>query len=224
MSPTKPLTAEQSRYAERGLALVRIVARAFSRAWRSVPESDFLSAGHEEVVRAAALFDPTVGIPFEQYARRAINGAMHDLVRDAQRRVLTRVVSPDVWRDEVCIDDLLAEPAGQSATPRAEVVQDVQGRAAELVAATLSAGTLALTSGEDAVIDDLERKNVLQQLRGAIASLEEEERAFVRSYYEEGETVDVIAKRLGVVRRTVFRMQERVMAKLLAALRRAPRG
>lgn len=61
-------------------------------------------------------------------------------------------------------------------------------------------------------------RRVLAKLRAAIETLDPESKAFVQLYFDDGLTVDEVAKRLKVVRRTVFRIQERVNAQLIAAI------
>jgi len=215
-----PLTKEQGRYAERGLIVVRMLARTFAYQWPKVPESDFVSVGHEAVVKAAARFDPKRGVVFERFAELSVWGAMLDLahhetfmVRGTLKgiaRALSQHVemeqSPDAWLDE---------PAGPA---KDEVLSNLRGRAAELVAAAFAGGTKGLTA-EDIVIEEEEQRRTLGALRQGLDDLNEDERTFIRMYYEEGVLLEDIAKRRGVVVRTVYRMHDRIKAKLAKALR-----
>ncbi len=222
MSELSALTKEQARYAERGLTVVQILARVFARQWPAVHMTDFISIGHEAVVKAATRFDPRQGVPFERFARSAIWGAMLDhahretfVVRGTMRHI-ARVMSERV-EIEQSADAWLEE----SPTPaRDEVVADLRARAAELVAAAYAGGTAALTS-EDIVIEEEEQRVTLSRLRRGLDDLTANERAFVQMYYEEEVTLEVIAAKMGVVVRTVYRMHDRIKAKLAKALRDA---
>lgn len=123
-------------------------------------------------------------------------------------------VSKENWYEAPTLTEMMDRPVPTNA----DAVQDLRARGAEIVAATLGTASHALTDGEDQILDDLDQRRVLAKLRAAIETLDPESKAFVQLYFDDGLTVDEVAKRLKVVRRTVFRIQERVNAKLIAAI------
>jgi len=115
--------------------------------------------------------------------------------------------STEAWLDE-------------SPTPaRDEVVAQLRQRAADLVAIAFAPGTQALSSQEEVYIEEEERRRTLLRMRAGLETLTDSERAFIRAYYEEEHTLEAIAARMGVVKRTVQRMHDRIKARLAQALR-----
>ncbi len=219
MSVRSVLTQEQASYAARGLVVVRTLARVFAKQWPGVHESDFVSTGHEAVVNAAMRFDPDQGVLFEKFARHSIWGAMLDLAH--RETFIVRRTLQGIAR--AASETVEIEPSADSwfepspVPERSEVLANLRARAAELVAVAFAGGTQALTA-EDAVIEEEERRSTLTRLRHGLADLDEKERAFVRAYYEEEETLEAIATRMGVVKRTVQRLHDRIKVKLAGAL------
>lgn len=221
MSELVPLTKEQAGYAERGLSVVRSLARVFARDWPSLPESDFVSAGHEAVVRAATRFRPERGVPFEQYVKHVTYGTMLDLahrevfVRGQVRRVLRVLAEPIVVDDPT---DAWLEP--QTTSGHDEVVTGLRARAAHFAAAALAESAAARTP-EDLLVEEAEERTTRETLRAFVSGLADDERAFVRMHYDEERGIGEIAAHLGVVPRTVRRMRERIKERLVRAFARA---
>ena len=219
MSGLTALTAEQARYAARGMVVVESLARLISRQWPAVDESDFRSVGHEAVVRAATRFRPDMGVLFESFARHAIWGAMLDLAHRETfivRRTATTMARAlsDPPEDEV---DMASWMEDSATSVRDEALRAVRARAADFAAAAFAGGTPALTA-EDVLIEQESRRPTILALRTAVAELDEKERCFVHLYYEEELTLDAIAAQFGVVKRTIQRMHDRIKTQLAAAL------
>lgn len=223
MNELTTLTQEQARYAARGVTVVDKLARIFAHEWRTIDPSDFVSIGHEAVVRAATRFDPTRGVTFEQFARQPVWGAMLDLAHREKFTVQQAVrgiarVMAESAESERSTDDWLAE---STAPARDEVVRELRARAADMVAAAF-AGREAPLSSEDVYIEEEERRATMTRLRIAVRALSDKERSFIQWYYEEEETLEAIAQRMGCVKRTVQRLHEGIKASLAHALSDLP--
>lgn len=227
MNDELPLTTGQSQCAARAVPIAEALSRTFAREWKKISREDFLSVGHDAAVKAARTFDVRHGAAFESYAHVKINYAMVDLAtRELRRARIIRDnlsgVLKDKWRIELVLtfDEMLGRPE----PVRGDLVRDMKERAADLFAGTVGRGSETLSGGEDAFIDLVEKKDTILMLRAAVKKLDKEDREFVRLYYEEGLTPDEVGTRLGVGKRTVFRIQERVRAKLAEALKRPERA
>lgn len=212
------LTAEQQRWAASGTALVATLARVFARSWPKVSHDDFVGVGHEALVRAAQRFDPEHGATFETFAYRPVWGAMMDLahretfvVHATLRRMAALATDEPA---EVALDDWLGEASG---TGRDEVVIGLQGRLASLAVAAVAERSATPTAEETLIAED-ERRRLLAALDGALAGLPEREREVVHAIYVEARTLDAVAERLGVAKRTVQRIHDRAKDQLARGL------
>jgi RNA polymerase sigma factor (sigma-70 family) len=194
------------------------LARVFARSWRKVAFDDFVGAGHEAVVGAARRFDPEHGVPFETFAYRPVWGAMMDLahretfvVQATLRRMSALALEEPA---DVALDDWLGASA---ASPRDEAIAGLRRRAAALAVAATAGPTPPITP-EEAVIEAHERRRVLAALESALVGLPQGEREVVRAIYVDAETLDSVAERLGVAKRTVQRIHDRAKDQLARAL------
>lgn len=217
------LTRSQQRLVEEALPLVETLARRIGRRFPEVPAADFRSVGSEALVIAAREFDATRGASFESFAYLKVRGAMLRVATGeafGSLHVLLRrklaAADPD-WQPppELSLEEALDDTPEKA---KARAVAWVQRQAAGMFVSALRAVVDAETPGPD---DDraAERERARAGLARALSGLDENERYFVDRHYTDGATFDQIAGELGVVKRTVTRLHDRVKDKLLWALK-----
>ena len=156
------------RLAESHLGFARALARRLAGTLpRHVDPEALESDAVLGLLLAARSFDPARGVAFTTYAAWRIRGAMLDGLRD--RRGIGRDWTFPVIRS-------LSTP-----------VRDANGR-------EMTIGDF-LETGEQAVGDDLERRDQVDHL---LKSLRDDERRLVREFYFEGLTQKRISRRRGV--------------------------
>ena len=170
---------------------------------------DLEATGWIAAIRAVDNFDPNFGVPLEAYAARVIDGGIsnelrrHDPVCERDRRMLRRA---DTTRREIdrCtgrtpssneLDRLL--PGYLRALARA------QRGTISLDAPISTAGEkgdvlLALFAGDADTERTLVSNEQADELRQAIISLDDRRRTVIEKHYFGDETLDALAKTLGV--------------------------
>lgn len=218
------LSAAQQKLVESALPAVQTIARRTHRRFPEVPIGDFVSLGHEAAVEAARTFNPSLGVPFERFAVARISGAM---IRDATHEhfgglhiLIKKAVTADVDAppSELSLDEALDDTAEKA---RERAVAWARRETAGMFLSALAATVEGTEDLEDRVqrIEAFERTEAA--LKSAIAKLPKDERRFIRRYYRDGATFDTIARELGVVKRTVTRMHDRIKTELGERLRQA---
>lgn len=217
------LDASQSALAARATPTAVEIARGFASTWRRIPFTDFLSVGHEALVRAARRFEPDRGKPFEQFAHPRIWGAMTDLalretfvVQAVARRMAAMAYDEP---GEVHLDAWLGET---TTSPRDADRDTLRGRLACL--ATMAVGDLEPPrppTPEASLIDAQERHRLLSALERALADLPERDRQCMHALYDDALTLEATAARIGIDKRTVQRIHDRVKKRLAEEIRAA---
>jgi RNA polymerase sigma factor FliA len=213
------------------VALVKALAsRLAHRVPAQVELSELVSVGVMGLIEAAARYQPSLGVPFDAFARRRIQGAMLDALRDldwAPRSV--RKMRRDLDSAMAQLRHALKrEPgAGEIASalrvsePEYDRMLD-QLRSADL-AAVRQAGwgddlDVAVDPGEGPHVR-LERAELCALLAQAIAQLPERERQILGLYYEEELTLAEIGEVIGVGESRVSQLRTQAIARLRSRLR-----
>jgi RNA polymerase sigma factor for flagellar operon FliA len=217
------------------VGLVKALAsRLAQRVPAQVEVNELLSVGMIGLIDAAGRYRPTLGVPFDAFARRRVQGAMLDLLRDLDwaprsARKMRRGVDSTInrLRHELAREPEGAEIAGalNVSEPEYDKMLD-QIRAVDLGAIRqLDSGTsdspmmdVAIDPGESQQVL-LERAELKQHLTRAISELPERERQILSLYYHEELTLAEIGQVIGVGESRVSQLRTQAIARLRGRLR-----
>jgi RNA polymerase sigma factor for flagellar operon FliA len=222
----------------RHVPLVRSLAQRLSqRLPAQVELNDLISVGVLGLVQAANRYRPTLGVPFDAFARRRVNGAMLDSLREldwAPRslRRLRRNLDTTLARLR---HELRREPNEREIAAAMNLSVPDYERAVEslraLDAATIRQLDATGPDGEwllgiaidpdEGFVAKLERKELGQHLAQAITSLPERERQILALFYEEEWTLAEIGEVLGLSESRVCQLRMLAISCLRAALGRS---
>lgn len=218
------LTPNEQRLVAYALPVVDTLARRHARRFPGVPEADFHSVGSEALVLAARSFDPTRGVPFESFAYLKVRGAMVRVATGeafGSLHILLRkklaAADPD-WQppEELTLEQALVDTPEKA---KARAVAWVQRQAAGMFVTALRTMADAEVDTERETMRAEERARAREGLSRALADLDDNERYFVDRHYTDGATFEQIAQELGVVKRTITRLHDKVKDKLLRSLK-----
>lgn len=214
------------------MAHVDLVRSMASRLGRRLPSqvelSELVSVGVLGLIEAANRYQPSLGVPFDAFARRRIHGAMLDALRGLDwvprsLRKLQRDVDGAISRLR---HTLGREPeATEIASTLGVSVEDYEAKLDDLRLADLAAVQAAGTGEESAgllevAIDDegpyrqLERRELRARLVRALAELPERERQILALSYEEELTLAEIGQVIGVGESRVSQLRTQAVARL----------
>jgi RNA polymerase sigma factor for flagellar operon FliA len=216
------------------VGLVKAMAsRLANRLPSQVEVSELISVGVLGLIDAAGRFKPSLGVPFDAFARRRIQGAMLDSLRDLDwaPRAL-RKLRRDV---DAAMNTLRAELKRE---PEAEEIANALGvsereydkmldqlRSADLAtirqASVDTDGSSILelaVDGADGPHTRLEREELRQHLARAIVQLPERERHILALYYEDEMTLAEIGAVIGVGESRVSQLRTQAIARLRSIL------
>jgi RNA polymerase sigma factor for flagellar operon FliA len=218
------------------VALVRSLAQRLSQRLPSqVSLEDLVSAGVLGLIEAAGRYKPSLGVPFQAFARRRIHGAMLDALRDLDwaprslrrlRRDMDSAIASVRARTGREPDEALIA-AELDMTPEqfekaAEQLRTLDLAVARELDAPGSDGTplieFCIDPGETAA-QILERQEVKAHLARAIEQLPERERHILALYYEEELTLAEIGETIGVCESRVCQLRGVAVARLRSLLR-----
>ncbi|MFN7914038.1 MAG: FliA/WhiG family RNA polymerase sigma factor [Vicinamibacterales bacterium] len=224
------------------VGLVRALAgRLAHRVPSQVEVSELISVGVLGLIDAASRFKPTLGVPFDAFARRRIHGAMLDALRDldwAPRSVrkLGRTMDGTVARLR---HELGREPEEKEIAGALNVSESEYGRILDQLK-TAELATIRQSTNEDGTsslevaVDPgegpyarLEREELRQLLAEAITELPDRERQILALYYQEELTLAEIGEVIGVGESRVSQLRTQAIGRLrsrLAARMRMPGG
>jgi RNA polymerase sigma factor for flagellar operon FliA len=218
------------------VTLVKALAQRLAQRLPSQVEvSELVSVGVLGLVEAANRYQPSLGVPFDAFARRRIHGAMLDALREVDwaprsLRRLRRDVDAAIARLR---HELGREPQEHEVASALHLSPAQYERALEDLR-TLEIATIrqlettnddgetlldvAIDPGEGAAVQ-LERKELRQQLATALATLPERERQILALSYEEELTLAEIGQVLGVSESRVCQLRSLAISRLRATLR-----
>ncbi len=224
------------------VGLVRALAgRLAHRVPSQVEVSELISVGVLGLIDAASRFKPSLGVPFDAFARRRIHGAMLDALRDldwAPRSVrkMGRTMDGTIARLR---HELGREPEEKEIAGALNVSEVEYGRildqlkTAELAVIRQSTSEDGTSSLEVAVdpgegpYQRLEKQELRELLAEAITELPERERHILALYYHEELTLAEIGEVIGVGESRVSQLRTQAIGRLrsrLAARMQQPRG
>lgn len=218
------------------VGLVKTLAQRLAQRLPSQVEvSDLVSVGVLGLIDAAARYKPSLGVPFDAFARRRVQGAMLDSLRDldwaprslrrlrrevdagiaAARRRLGREPEEREIADELS----MSVPEYERALEQLRTLEIGAIRSLDSTSEDgLSHLELAIDPGEGASAQ-LERKELREHLARAIQQLPERERHILALYFEEELTLAEIGKVIGVGESRVSQLRSLALSRLRTLLR-----
>lgn len=234
------MTQYQNDPAERDalvMAHVDLVKAMASRLGRRLPSqvelSELVSVGVLGLIEAASRYQPSLGVPFDAFARRRINGAMLDALRglDWVPRSL-RKLQRDVDQAMSRLRHTLGrEPeAAEIASALGVSTDDYDAKLDELRLAEVavvqpsgtgdeSVGLLDVAIDEHGPYGQLERRELRARLAEAIGRLPERERQILAMSYEQEMTLAEIGQVIGVGESRVSQLRTQAVSRLRSLLR-----
>jgi RNA polymerase sigma factor for flagellar operon FliA len=233
---TNPVdVGERNRLVLENVGLVKAMAyRLMRRVPAQVELSDLIGVGVIGLLDAAERYRPAIGVPFDAFARRRLQGAMLDSLREVDwaprsarklRRQLDLTIT--TLRHDLGREPDEKEIAGAMGLDEAEYARALDSvRSLELVSVrqigTLDADgqamEVAVEQGEGPDLQ-LERAELRRRLADALAQLPERERQVLALYYEEELTMAEIGAVIGVSESRVSQIRSVALSRLRASLR-----
>lgn len=217
------------------LGLVKVLASRLARRVPSQVEvSELVSAGVLGLVDAARRFEPSLGVPFDAFARRRVHGAMLDSLRGLDwaprsvrrmRRDLDGAISKlrsGTQREPT--EQEIAKELNLDETGYQKLLDQVRALDVGAVrqASTRGAGALVLELAidpDESPYERIERAELRRHLATAIAGLSERERRVLSLYYEHDLTLAEIGVVIGVGESRVSQIRTQATARLRTRLR-----
>lgn len=214
------------------MAHVDLVKSLACRLGRRLPSqvelSELVSVGVLGLIEAANRYQPSLGVPFDAFARRRINGAMLDALRglDWVPRSL-RKLQRDVDGAMTNLRHTLGrEPeAGEIAAALGVSTREYDAKLDELRLAEVAVLQPSGTGDEsldllDVAVDDqgpyrqLERRELRTRLAAALMELPERERQILAMSYEQEMTLAEIGQVIGVGESRVSQLRTQAIVRL----------
>ncbi len=236
MEPVEDMTTRDKLVMEH-VGLVKALAnRLAHRLPSQVEVSELISVGVLGLIDAAGRFKPSLGVPFDAFARRRIQGAMLDMLRDLdwasrsvrkQRRDVDSAMAR--LRAELGREPESAELAQAMGVSEAEYDRMLdQLRSAELASIRQASTDEEGQSLIDIAVDlsegphqRLERRELRELLAKAIMQLPERERQILAFYYEQELTLAEIGQVIGVGESRVSQLRTQAIARLRSIMQTA---
>jgi RNA polymerase sigma factor for flagellar operon FliA len=214
------------------MAHVDLVRSMASRLGRRLPSqvelSELVSVGVLGLIEAANRYQPSLGVPFDAFARRRIHGAMLDALRglDWVPRSLRKLQRDVDGAMSKLRHTLGREPEAEEIAAALGVsTREYEAKLDDLRLADLAAVQAAGTGEESAgllevAIDDegpyrqLERRELRARLVDALAQLPERERQILALSYEEELTLAEIGQVIGVGESRVSQLRTQAVSRL----------
>jgi RNA polymerase sigma factor for flagellar operon FliA len=219
------------------VGLVKVMAhRLAQRLPSQVEMSDLISVGVLGLIDAAGRYRPAMGVPFDAFARRRVQGAMLDALRDLDwaPRSLRRLRRDIDSATASLRHSLKREPMDNEIATMLEMSPAEYERALEQIR-TLDLGAVRQldATGEDGspllelCLDpdegpdaQLQRTELKRLLADAILELPERERQILALYYEEEMTMAEIGEVIGVCESRVSQLRSLALSRLRTSLKK----
>jgi len=231
-----PTASERDRLVMEHVPLVKTMAQRLAQRLPSQVEvSDLVSVGVLGLIDAAGRYKPASGVPFDAFARRRVQGAMLDSLRDLDwaprslRRLrrdvdnavgsLRRKLGREPEEKEIAAEMGVSVPEYEKTLEQLRML-DI-GAIRSLYAPTedgTSRIELCVDPGEG-VAQQLERKELKLHLARAIEQLPERERQILALYFEEELTLAEIGQVIGVGESRVSQLRSLALSRLRTLLR-----
>jgi RNA polymerase sigma factor FliA len=218
------------------VGLVKVMAhRLAQRLPSQVEMSDLISVGVLGLIDAAGRYRPAMGVPFDAFARRRVQGAMLDALRDLDwaPRSLRRMRRDIDGATAQLRHQLRREPTEEEIAGAMSMTTVEYERALDQIR-TLELGAVRQldATGEDGTpllelcLDpeegpdvQLERTELKRLLAKALLELPERERHILALYYEEEMTMAEIGAVIGVCESRVSQLRSLALSRLRSSLR-----
>lgn len=219
------------------MAHVDLVKAMASRLGRRLPSqvelSELVSVGVLGLIEAANRYQPSLGVPFDAFARRRINGAMLDALRglDWVPRSLRKLQRDVDYAMTRLRHTLGREPeAAEIAAALGVSVDDYDAKLDELRLAEVavvqpsgtgdeSVGLLDVAIDEQGPYGQLERRELRARLADALGRLPDRERQILAMSYEQEMTLAEIGQVIGVGESRVSQLRTQAVSRLRSLLR-----
>jgi RNA polymerase sigma factor FliA len=227
--------ADRDRLVVAHIGLVKALAQRLARRLPSQVEvSDLVSIGVLGLVEAAGRYRPSMGVPFDAFARRRVQGAMLDELRDldwAPRslRKLRRQVDSTIAQLRTTLghepsEAECAQAMGMDEEKYGDTLEQLRTLEVAMIRQLDDAGPdhqplLELCIDPDVGPETkLQRRELRQLLAEAIGKLPERERQVISLYYDEELTMAEIGAVLGVCESRVSQLRSLAIARLRSFL------
>ena len=237
VATTDPVANEtRDRLVMEHVPLVKSMAQRLAQRLPSQVElSDLVSVGVLGLIDAAGRYKPASGVPFDAFARRRVQGAMLDSLRELdwaprslrrlRREVDTAVASLRRKHGREPEEKDIAAEMGLAVAEYEKTLEQLRMLdigAIRSLDAPSEDGTprveLCVDPDEGAALQ-LERKELRAHLAQAIQRLPERERQILALYYEEELTLAEIGEVIGVCESRVSQLRSLAVSRLRTALR-----
>lgn len=222
------------------VGLVRALAQRLTQRLPSQVEmSDLISVGVLGLIDAASRYRPSTGVPFDAFARRRVQGAMLDALRDldwAPRSL--RKLRRDLDTAIANLRHQLGREPHEAEIATAMGLSDEEYTKAVTQVRVLSIGALrqldstgadgtpllelCVHAGEGPDVT-LERRELREHLADALKRLPDRERQILALYYEEELTLAEIGQVIGVCESRVSQLRSLAISRLRSHLRESLR-
>jgi RNA polymerase sigma factor FliA len=229
-------TEARDRLVMEHVGLVKTMAQRLAmRLPSQVEVSDLVSVGVLGLIDAAGRYKATLGVPFDAFARRRVQGAMLDSLRDLDwaprslRRMrrdvdgamanLRRKLGREPEEKEIAAEMGLTMPDYEKAM---EQLRTLDIGAIRSLDAPTEDGTSRIelcVDPTEGAATTLERKELRAHLAKAIEQLPERERQILALYFEEELTLAEIGQVIGVGESRVSQLRSLALARLRSLLR-----
>jgi len=205
------------------LPMVRKIAGSLfaQRHFDGVPFDEYMQFGAVGLLQSIDRYDPRHGVKFETYAQHRIKGAIVSGL-EKSTEVNQQVATMRRIAHER-IDSLVDAPApitpGGAPNPRAAFDKLVEVSLGLAVAFMLDDSAL-FRDGPN----NLAYKQLQQRLFGAMAALNDKERAVLEAHYFQHEAFEEIAQQLALTKGRISQLHRNALAKLRQALTLQPLG
>jgi RNA polymerase sigma factor for flagellar operon FliA len=235
-APAENASETRDRLVMEHVGLVKTMAQRLAmRLPSQVEVSDLVSVGVLGLIDAAGRYKPGLGVPFDAFARRRVQGAMLDSLRELDwaprslRRMRRDVDSAmGNLRRKLAREPEEAEIAAEMGMTQADYEKTIQQLRTLDIGAIRSLdapsedGTSRLelcVDPTEGVVTQLERQELRGHLAKAIEQLPERERQILALYFEEELTLAEIGEVIGVGESRVSQLRSLALSRLRTLLR-----
>ncbi len=236
LGPTAEQPADRDALVLQHVSLVKAVAQRLAhRLPAQVEISDLVGVGVLGLIDAATRYKPSTGVPFDAFARRRVQGAMLDALRDLDwaprslrkmRRDLDTAISQlrhKLRREPEDVE--IAEAMNLSEIEYERLLDRVKSLELGVLRHLDAANSDGVSLLELAIDPEegpearLERTELHEHLARALMELPDRERQILALYYEEELTMAEIGAVIGVCESRVSQLRSLSLARLRASLR-----
>lgn len=230
-----PDLEERDRLVNAHVGLVKSMAyRLLQRLPAEVELSDLVSVGVLGLIEAASRYRPSLGVPFEAFARRRIQGSMLDSLRELdwaprslrkQARTIEAAISR--LRQELSREPEegeIAEALNLSADECAQAIEQVRGLELCTLRRLDAPGENGIGLLEvcldpaEGPEERLQRSDLRRLLVEALGALPERERQILALYYDQELTMAEIGEVFGVSESRISQLRTLALSRLRASL------